>query len=256
MHASVRRRLLSLIAATAAVAGLAPSYAAPRQRPELAALPQLVLWAWERPVDLRQLGDDTAVAFLAQTFVIDDARVTFVPRRQPLKVSGRTPLIAVTRIETSPGAVTSLTADQIAALATRIADTASGRGVSAIQIDFDARVSERPVYAALLRQVRSGLDQRIPLTMTALASWCMDDNWLDGLPIDDAVPMLFRMESGPPPMGMRTEPRLRAGMCRGSIGTSLDEPLRFAARGRRVYVFNPNPWSDTSVAEARRLVTQ
>jgi len=33
----------------------------------------------------------------------------------------------------------------------------------------------------------------MPLSITALASWCAGDPWITGLPIDEAVPMLFRL---------------------------------------------------------------
>ena len=36
----------------------------------------------------------------------------------------------------------------------------------------------------------------MPLTITALASWCDGDDWIDGLPVADASPMLFRMGRG------------------------------------------------------------
>src|SRR4029434_8632148 len=63
--------------------------------------PALVLWAWERPEDLRGLGTSAGVAFLAQSITIDGQIVTRVPRRQPLRVDPSTPLIAVTRIQTA-----------------------------------------------------------------------------------------------------------------------------------------------------------
>lgn len=245
------RRVGSLTAGAVALAILAPSYAAPRERPELAVLPSLVLWAWERPVDLRQVGDDVAVAFLAQTVVLDEAEVRVVPRRQPLKVRPATPLIAVTRIESNPRSAIELQAAQVTRLAARIAATAAH--VSGIQIDFDARASERRFYGALLREVRSALGARTPMTITALASWCQSDDWLEGLPIDGAVPMLFRMEAGN--RGPHAEPLLTAAACRGAVGTSLDEPLAFSRRGRRVYVFNPGRWTEETVTRARTLGT-
>jgi len=33
-------------------------------------LPRVVLWAWERPEDLRSAGSDVGVAFLAQTITL------------------------------------------------------------------------------------------------------------------------------------------------------------------------------------------
>ncbi len=45
----------------------------------------------------------------------------------------------------------------------------------------------------MLQDLRQKLPQQIPLSMTALASFCVGDRWLDDLPVDEAVPMIFRM---------------------------------------------------------------
>jgi hypothetical protein len=82
----------------------------------------------------------------------------------------------------------------------------------------------------------------MPLTVTALASWCMQ-TWLDDLPIDEAVPMLFRMGPGAAEFRAIGKSGLwKAKICRGSVGLSTDEP-QVAARGRRVYIFNPAGWT-------------
>jgi len=58
-------------------------------------LPGVVLWAWERPEDLRFLaGDsDVAVAFLAETIDLRGGRIDLVPRAQPLRTHPGTPLV-------------------------------------------------------------------------------------------------------------------------------------------------------------------
>ena len=92
----------------------------------------------------------------------------------------------------------------------------------AIQIDFDAADSERDVYRRLLARVRAVLPRTVPLSMTALASWCVGDTWLDGLPVDEAVPMLFRM--GPinePYSSIGVRPADAVPACRAAVGTSL-----------------------------------
>jgi hypothetical protein len=223
--------------------------AAPARVRAMDRLPRLVLWAWERPVDLRDLPPDVGVAFLAQTVTATARAHVVLPRRQPLRVAAVTPLIAVTRIE-MPGGEASAPLDDIARA---IASTADLTRVSAIQIDFDATLSQRPMYRHLLHAVRGHLPPAMPLSITALASWCMQDNWLDDLPVDEAVPMLFRMG---PAQQADPRPRLRAPACDGAIGTSLDEPLRASAARRRVYVFNAEPWTDASVAAARERATR
>jgi hypothetical protein len=212
--------------------------------PRTDALPRRVLWAWERPEDFRRHSDRSiAVAYLARTVRLRAGGVDVIPRRQPLRVTNDIPLIAVTRIEAERRWGPSLRATDLASLASTLAESARARQVRAIQIDFDATLSQRPFYKALLVETRRRLGPDVPLSITALASWCTDD-WLDALPIDEAVPMLFRM--GPDDAHFRSVGDTglwRAIVCRGALGLSTDEPS-VPARNRRVYTFNPAGWTN------------
>ena len=138
------------------------------------------------------------------------------------------------------------------------ADAARLPGVSALQIDFDAAESEQGFYAALLKDLRKRLPQGMPLSITALASWCIGDPWLERLPpgtIDEAVPMLFRMG----PDGANIASYLESGhefrprVCRSSLGVSTDESFSRALleeqvqrsadnwSAKRIYIFRPTP---------------
>src|SRR5436190_5223052 len=65
-------------------------------------MPAKIVWAWERPEDLRFLDPGRfGVAFLAQTIFLENDRVIPKPRRQPLEMPPGTYVIAVTRIETN-----------------------------------------------------------------------------------------------------------------------------------------------------------
>ncbi len=65
-------------------------------------LPNVVLWAWERPENLEFVDPkEFGVAFLAQTLLLEGENVIFRPRRQPLRINPETKLVAVTRIETA-----------------------------------------------------------------------------------------------------------------------------------------------------------
>jgi hypothetical protein len=234
-----------LILAATLTLGLLASFDSPRAAP-MDRLPRLVLWAWERPVDLRALRPGVGVAFLAQTITASARASVVSPRRQPLLVAPSTPLMAVTRIET-PGGDAAI--EQVGEMARAIASTMKLPRVTAVQVDFDAALSQRAMYRQLLHAVRRELPPGTPLSITALASWCMQDDWLGDLPIDEAVPMLFRMGPSEPVRDGVAE-RLRAPACRGAIGTSLDEPLAISRRPERRYVFNPQPWTPRTIAEA------
>ena len=216
--------------------------------------PKVILWAWERPEDLQFLDSRRfGVAFLAQTLELQGDEVAFYPRLQPLKVSPETTLIAVTRVESrkTTGRAASLSSAQRAQLVSLVLRTLELKNVSAIQIDFDAVTSEREFYRALLHDLRQQLPDDIPLSMTALASFCLDDPWIKGLPVDEAVPMMFRM--GTDNHSIRS--MLAAGkdfrdpLCRRSYGVAADEPLAMNFdSSRRLYVFNVRPWTQRDVA--------
>ena len=172
---------LLLLAGVVWLAG-APA-AAPPDR--LASLPRVWLWAWESPEDLRfapRLG--VGVAALDRTVTLRGADVIVTPRRQRLLLAPETPVIAVVRVEAdarAPGLV------DPARVADAIAEAATRPGIRAVQIDFDATRSQRELYRLLVQDVRRRLPDGLPLSLTALASWCAGDRWLDELPIDEAV---------------------------------------------------------------------
>jgi hypothetical protein len=255
-------------------------------------LPNVTFWAWERPEDLRFLSDQKAgVAFLATTLYLETPQdnttsrpsLLVRPRFQPLRVGPRTFLTAVVRIETPRSLPPSaffknissekpssqpqvdderpLSLDpQTSAILHRAANEISTLqnlpGVRAIQIDFDATVSQRSFYSALLSAVHRQLRPSMPLSITALASWCIGDPWLANLPpgtINEAVPMLFRL--GPDAADviafLHSGNEFPVAACRASLGLSADEPLsqklltnRFsgaspALRRKRIYIFSP-----------------
>lgn len=213
-------------------------------------IPHTILWAWERPEDLEFLDPSRfAVAFLAQTLVLKGEEVVLTPRRQPLKVSPEIKLIAVTRIESqkTTGERVALTPWQRERLVTLVLKTLELRNVSAIQIDFDATTSEREFYRALLRDLRDKLPDQVPLSMTALASFCLGDRWLADLPVDEAVPMIFRMGADDKTIKdfLASGNDFREPVCRRSYGIAVDEPLEAKLdRSRRLYIFNVRAWTE------------
>jgi hypothetical protein len=226
---------------------VAGAFTLTRHPDRLAPLPRLVLWAWESPQDLRFIKPGSAVlAFLDRTVWLDGRSAHAVPRLQPLRYTPGTDLIAVVRFEATGG----LPQPRLAVDETLPA--ASLPGVRALQIDFDARQSERGWYLSFLHEMRDRLPAGMPLTITALESWCEEDGWIRRAPVADATPMLFRL--GP---GERREPLdFPASICRSSVGVSMDELPARVPRGRRLYFFHPGPWTheayEAAVAQAAR----
>lgn len=199
--------------------------------------PEAIPWAWERSEDLRFLGAQ-AIAGYAGIIELRGDRVDVTPRRNPLRIDPRAFRIAVVRIETRRPALTAAQRDVAIRAILRLAGDAPS-----IQIDFDAVTTERDFYRGLLVALRART--QATLSITALASWCMGDRWLASLPVDEIVPMFFRM--GRDSAAIREhvsrgrplpEPR-----CNDSIGISTDEALPRLPPVRRVWIFNPKPWT-------------
>lgn len=221
------------------------SYHSPglRSRPDpLSGFPRLMLWAWEEPQDLRFLDPSyVGVAYLAETLVIEPNGATLLrPRLQPLYTSPGTKLMAVIRIEDR-----SVHSFDPQTLANDILRRQVLQGASALQIDYDATRSERSRYRKLLQILRNRIPSNMPLTITALVSWCAGDNWIDGLPIAEAVPMYFRMGVE---QRLGTLP-LRASVCEYSTGLSIDESLHVPLH-QRIFIFSPRSWTSGDLNQA------
>jgi hypothetical protein len=207
--------------------------------------PRIILWAWEEPEDLRtadprQLG----VAFLAErVFVAKDVAV--IPRRQRILTPEGMWAEAVVRIEA--GRDFEDTAATRKRTAEAVLDAARLNGVRGVQVDFDATESQHAFYADVLRQIRAELPAAERLEMTALVSWCsQQQGWMRALPVDAAVPMYFRLGEH---VGWWA---VREPLCNGSVGIATDEPdiPSENLRGpQRVYVFAPRPWTAEQLTE-------
>ena len=232
---SVRAALLAL--------ALAPSAA--RADPP----PALMLWAWERPEDLRFLPPDVGVAYLRATVDAGPAGVRVAPRRQPLRVREGAFLMAVVRVEVRPRTVplTPATRERIVGA---LVDAARSPGVRAVQIDFDARASQRGFYREVLADARRRLGAGTWLSMTALASWCEGDAWLDAppLPVDEVVPMVFSMGTDRAAVlgALRSRGGFRSAACRTSVGWAAGEATAALRGVTRRYVFNARPWTEAT----------
>jgi hypothetical protein len=207
--------------------------------------PQLMLWAWERPENLRWINSNkVGVAFLARTLTLNEETVSIHTRRQPLDVPPGTYMMAVVRLESNTLHLPKFSDSQVDAIVKAILAVGGGHTVKAIQIDFDARESERIAYRQILERLRSSLPENVGLSMTALASWCAGDYWLAKLPVDEIVPLYFRMGT----IGNNRQEyldykhHLRC-LCDKSIGIATDEFVdRKYASNRRVYIFSPHAW--------------
>jgi hypothetical protein len=208
--------------------------------------PRIILWAWEYPanwqfLDTKQVG----VAFLAAKALLIKDDVVYRPRAQVLAVPSKTYTIAVIRIES--GRATSLSYNQLENLTTKILGTLSENKVNGLQLDFDARSSERTFYRQLLTTLRRRMPSNMPLSITCLASWCLGDNWIDDLPCNEVVPMFFSMGKDRQRMlSYLSEHKLSNCMpAQLSLGLSVAEPDvldHISHLPAHVYLFSDKGW--------------
>lgn len=213
-----------------------------------------VLWAWERPEDLRFAGGAVAVAVLAGTITLSGDASIVRPRLQPLLVIPAQRLVGTVHVEIDRSYRLAWTPSQRASAAAAALAMMQDPRFGELQLDFEVRASERSVLLELLRDIRAGLGSGRPLSMTALASWCDTEDWLAAAPVDDVVPMLFRMGAGGAPLVQRLA---RGGdfanpRCRRSFGVAVDTTLRAVPPGRRIFIFDRAPWTPDHLAAMRR----
>jgi Protein of unknown function (DUF3142) len=214
-------------------------------------LPRVTLWAWERPEDLSSADSEQfAIAYLDQTLTIS-LIVHAQPRRDPVIFPAAAARIPVVRIEAARPAL--LDAEARAEAIRAILDSARAPGIAALQVDFDATRSQRDWYRELIVELRREMPPQLPLSITALASWCSYDDWLRGLPVDEAVPMFFRMEPdrrrAPANFG---DFQIREPLCRSAVGVSTGEPWPSGLSGKRIYVFPDHGWHTDLTARLER----
>jgi hypothetical protein len=240
------------------------SYTWNRFRPDLtgdplARFPRVFLWVWERPEDLRFINtSEVGLAILAKTIILGPEGLAVRPRMQPVSYPPGTAVIATVRIEMKPGSAPALKPEVRGEIVKQILRLTVDHSPDAIQVDFDALLSQRSLYRELLSDLRSRLPSTTRLSMTALASWCLGDDWVSTLPVDEAVPMLFRLgvDRDHVTRHIRGGGDFRDRICRCSTGISMDEMPARLLSGRRLYVFNPEPWTEQSVRDALRSLRE
>lgn len=225
-------------------------------RSSIDGLPDRVIWAWDRPEDLRFLDPaDAAVAVFESIVTVDSDRVEVRPRLHPLRVDPEVSLLGVVRIEVAEG--TPLTESTLRQIAVSVLAHHRLEPTIGLQVDYDARRSERDAYRALLEDLRRRLPADHALSMTALASWCLGDAWLEGLPVDEVVPMLFSMGRAAEIVRATLDSGadFASPICRTAVGLATNEPWPRGSPGlgedRRRYVFHPRSWDEAALVALR-----
>ncbi len=260
----------------------APAFAS--RQAALAALPPLMLWVWERPDDTRswlansarsskssEAGDAASadlqaqrigVAVLDTTVLLRDGSATVRRRQQPLRLppdwyaagslQPKAPVVTIVHIDMARAPhKPALNERQKQTIVRAIAAAAKRSPSQVVQLDFDVAHSQKPFLADVVQRSRAALPDNVALSITAQASWCVGDAWLADLPVDEVVPMAFRMggEAKRTQEILINDGRFPRPECQPSLGLSLDEqPWPDKLRSQRLYLFNRAAWSATPMA--------
>lgn len=229
-------------------------------------IPNTVLWAWQRAEDLSHIdARKYAVAYMACHVLLSGENVQCSWRQQSLQVPKDAVLIPVVRIDCDSRKQAELNDKQISELLLILKRAAAAKRVAEVQIDFDARENERGFYRRLLVDAKRALPPELPLSITALASWCLFDNWIKDLPVDETVPMMFSLgRERERIIKYFSEKRdfLCAGCCR-SLGISLEDAeiirlmIPLAKRRKipvRIFVFTRRAWTQKKLDDLSVLL--
>lgn len=219
------------------------------------AAPATWLWAWDRPEDLRWIPPGVGVAYFAAELQIYGEHIRSTRRQAVLRLPPDTPRRPVIHVEAfdrhRPALLDEAAAERWAAA---LYQAITQLGAGEVQIDFEARAAQRSFYRQVLHTLRAQLPADYRISITALASWCGDAAWLQTLPVDEIVPMFFRLGPAERTLWqarMRAPERLPAP-CRTSAGLATDEWNSLAGGeagaalasfdDRTLYLFSPRAW--------------
>jgi hypothetical protein len=211
----------------------------------VAELPERMLWLWDRPQYALPLPADISkfcVALHVQSYWLSADQVRITPRRNPLELPAEIAVLPVFHFDVDPNQTFVGSAAQRTVIVQAIVKWQQRQPSSMIQIDFEARPSSRAFLQALLVDLRAALPAKTKLSMTALASWCFGDRWIaslsaDALPVDEIVPMFFRMGPARAAIMQASLHGIPEARCRSAYGIATDEPQWRGARLGRQYLF-------------------
>lgn len=204
--------------------------------PAFAETPRIYLWAWDRPEDLRFLDPKIGVAYFAGKIDLSEKKPVFRPRSKALLLPERRVTLPVLHVRAVRNARYGDAERELIVEAMRrlVADT----GTQAIQLDFEVYHSQREFYKSVIRSFRKE-QPRLRLSVTALASWCGRDSWLEGLAIDEVVPMLFDASHAG---GEASGHVPQNSLCGEAAGLATYEKYARIPRAKNYYLFSNRAW--------------
>lgn len=230
-----------------AAAVAAPAGPAARASSVVSALPPRpqVAWLWDEA--LLPAWSTPEAAVLQRHILLTGEQALTRPRQHWPLVAPATRITPVVHVEVST-VNPPVDIDRRRAMIVRaMQEAAHGSTSGWVQLDMEAKPSQRAFYRSLVQQLRAELPPQLRLSVTALAWWCRSPAWLDGLAADEVVPMFFRMGRDSAQLRdiIEHSPATLHPSCRaGSAGFSPQEPFapQVTARYRKTYWFDRHAW--------------
>lgn len=200
--------------------------------------PREYWWYWDRPADvLPAPAPGVGVALVVEHVLLSGDQVVVRHRRSALPLPQGVVVMPVVHVEVDPARPFAGIAAQRAALVTLFVDTAQRSPSAWVQLDFEARLSQRAFWQQAVVDIRAALPDEVRLSVTALASWCYGDRWLADVPADEIVPMYFRLGRARADLIRRSAGGPAEPRCATAHGVADDEPAWPVALPGRRFVF-------------------
>ncbi|QSI33902.1 hypothetical protein GNX71_31775 [Variovorax sp. RKNM96] len=205
--------------------------------------PRTLLWVWDRPQLFSAPPEGMGIAYLHATVRLSGTQSRTTWRQWPLRIAPGITVIPVVHVTLDNLAPSPVDDTQQQAIARALEHAAAHSRSGWVQLDFEARRSQREAYVALLQRLQP-LRANVRLSATALASWCMSDPWLPAGLVDEVVPMYFRMDAESARIRQRLQATGAATVpaCRDAAGLLLGEPWPALGGVKRRYVFHTGAW--------------
>jgi hypothetical protein len=211
-----------------------------------------MLWAWSGGSTLRALPRDAGVAFLARDDHRDVARECHPASPSAAVRRATTPRWSpLTRIETPAGRRARQPGGRDRPRHRRDHQTATRAGV---QVDFDATLSQRPMYRSLsmpaagAASLDAALDHRARVVVHRETGCRISRSTKRCRCCSGWVRRKSRTATASMDRLRAPLPRRGRHLARRTSIPPWSRDERRRDRGRRVYVFNPRPWTDATVA--------
>jgi hypothetical protein len=203
-----------------------------------------IAWVWHSSDAPARTGE---IALLLDHLVISGQAIHIRQRRRVLVVEKSTRVTPVVHVQTDIKHPSHLDANHTKAIVKAVKAASQSSTSGWVQLDFEARQSEQAYYLNLVNALRDELPPTIKLSVTVMASWCMQTRLLEKIRADEIVPMFFRMGvvSDTYWARLQNHPERLSSRCKNTAaGFAVQEttPTAILSSFERRYWFNYNNW--------------